>query len=338
MQLLLLLQHVRDGRLSRRRFICGLHRPLLAPWYRLVADGERLLLEHGRSVVCFRGAAARVLLPALLPLLDGTRSVGEVVAAAGPAAAPAIEQALELLEQNGLLVEGPPASIPAANALAGVLGVAPMAAEERLLHATVGVVGGAGAADAVVALLRASAVGRVARVAWDRCAEADLVVVMPAPGETGRLEAWNAEALVDGRPWLAVRPFDGVVCAVGPLVVPGESACFECLVLRMAGHLEYGRDLRRIEAVPVAASATAPLDSLVAGIAAHLALVWVAGPDATLPGKLYVLETRPLTLACHAVLRVPRCPACSHVARLAPPLPWHPAPLPPTRVPPEGSA
>ena len=104
MQLLLLLQHVRDGRLSRRRFICGLHRPLLAPWYRLVADGERLLLEHGRSVVCFRGAAVRVLLPALLPLLDGTRSVGEVVAAAGPAAAPAIEQALELLEQNGLLV------------------------------------------------------------------------------------------------------------------------------------------------------------------------------------------------------------------------------------------
>jgi len=29
-----------------------------------------------------------------------------------------------------------------------------------------------------------------------------------------------------------------VVCAVGPLVVPGESACFECLVLRMAGHLD----------------------------------------------------------------------------------------------------
>jgi len=100
-------------------------------------------------------------------------------------------------------------------------------------------------------------------------------------------------------------------------------------VLRMAGHLEYGRDLRRIEAVPVAASSTPPLDALVAGITAHLALAWIAGPDATLPGKLYVLETQPaLALASHDVLRVPRCPACSHVARLAPPLPWHPAPLP----------
>ena len=48
--------------------------PLLAPWYRVVGDGERLLLEYAQSVVVLEGAAVQSLLPALLPLLDGTRS------------------------------------------------------------------------------------------------------------------------------------------------------------------------------------------------------------------------------------------------------------------------
>jgi len=327
----LLLQHVRwrGRRLSTTRFTCRLQRPLLAPWYRLVADGERLLLEHGRSVVCFEGAAVRALLPALLPLLDGAHTVAEIIATAGEAVRPAVERALELLETNGLLVEGPPATLPAANMLAAAIGVAPAGAERRLAEAVVGVVGAAGTAERVARLLAASGIGRVARIGWDGGAEVDFAVVAPEPAEAPLLGAWNATALERGRCWLPVRPFDGLVCTVGPLVVPGESACFECLLLRMAGHLEYGGDVRRVEAVPVAAPPVAPLEALVAGVASQLVLGWTGGPDLTLPGLLYVLETKPsLALASHTVLRVPRCPVCSDVARTAPPLPWHPAVLP----------
>jgi bacteriocin biosynthesis cyclodehydratase domain-containing protein len=116
------------------------------------------------------------------------------------------------------------------------------------------------------------------------------------------------------------------VTLVGPLVVPGESCCYECLTLRLAGHLEYGDDLARIEAVPIAAAAGAPFETIGAGVAAQLALSWLGGRDARLPGLLHVLEARPmLSLAAHAVLRVPRCPACSPAERVAPPLPWHEA-------------
>ena len=83
--------------------------PLLAPWYRVVGDGERLLLEYAQSVVVLEGAAVQSLLPALLPLLDGTRSVDDLAARLGPPARPAIEAAVELLAEHGVVVAGPDA-------------------------------------------------------------------------------------------------------------------------------------------------------------------------------------------------------------------------------------
>ena len=69
-------------------------------------SGDGMLLEHGGSVIAFSGAAARRLLPALLPLLDGTRSVDEIVEIVGPPVAAAVENALELLADQGLLTQG----------------------------------------------------------------------------------------------------------------------------------------------------------------------------------------------------------------------------------------
>src|SRR5207247_1374504 len=84
--------------------------PLLAPWYRLVGDGDRLLLEHGQAVVVLEGGAARAFLPALLPLLDGTRSYDDLLDRLGVAARRALDLALDVLSRHGLLVEGPDAA------------------------------------------------------------------------------------------------------------------------------------------------------------------------------------------------------------------------------------
>ena len=87
--------------------IAAPNRPLLAPWYRLVGDGDRLLLEHAQSVVVLEGAAVRILLPRLLPLLDGTRCVDDLAERLGEAARPAIVAALGLLAERGLVIDGP---------------------------------------------------------------------------------------------------------------------------------------------------------------------------------------------------------------------------------------
>src|SRR5439155_20400641 len=81
-------------------------RPLLAPWYRLVGDGDRLLLEHAQVVVVLEGAAVRKLLPALLPLLDGTRTADDLVARLGAAARPAVELAPGPLPAHDPLAAG----------------------------------------------------------------------------------------------------------------------------------------------------------------------------------------------------------------------------------------
>ena len=245
------------------------------------------------------------------------------------AARPAVELALDLLGTNGLLVEGPLPGIGtprSAVALAAAHGLAPSVAVERLREATMGVVGDSPTGEAIGRLLAAAGVGVVVRMSWEGDRDVDLAIVAPTADEAPALTQWNAVALARGTRWLGVRPFDGLISTVGPLVVPGESACHVCLLHRLAAHVEYGDDLVRVESTAPAAGEAAPLDAVCAGVAAQLALGWVVGLDTSIPGVLYVVETRPaLSLTANAVLRVPRCAACSTAATLAPPLPWHEA-------------
>jgi bacteriocin biosynthesis cyclodehydratase domain-containing protein len=303
--------------------------PLLAPWYRLVGDGDRLLFEHSQVVVALEGGAVKTLLPSLLPLLDGTRTVGELVERLGVAARPAIERALETLAAHELLTEGlpaPPEVRVTAHALAAAHRIAPSVATERLASGSVGVVGSGAAAVDVARLLRLAGLQKVRRVSWRRGAEVELVVVAPAPDELDMLPGWNRLALSRELRWLAVRPFDGRMTAIGPLVLPGESCCYECVLLRRAANVDYGDDLADIEVTPEAATADPAFDALSHGIAVHVALRWVVGRDSTLPGVMFTVEARPRpSIGEHPVLRVPRCPACSSAERLAAPLPWHEA-------------
>jgi bacteriocin biosynthesis cyclodehydratase domain-containing protein len=303
--------------------------PLLTPWYRLVEHDERLLLEHGQAVVVLEGAAVKTLLPALLPLLDGTVTCEELVQRLGVAVGPAVELALETLASHGLLVEGPevrPGLRAAAHGLASAFDLAPAVAAERLGGAAVDVVGSSPAGAEIGRLLRASGVGRVSRGRWKGSGHVDLAVVAPAVDELTGLDSWNRAANESGTRWLPVLPYDGRFAAIGPLVVPGESCCYECFLRRRGTNLEYGEHLRDIERAPIAARADPAFESFAAALAAHLALRWIGGQDSALPGVLYAVEARPtLSLGEHPVLRVPRCPVCSPVERLAAPLPWYEA-------------
>src|SRR5689334_16215361 len=86
-------------------------RPLLKPWYRLAAEGGRSVLRYAGSILEFEGAAAERLIPHLLPLLDGTRTVDEVVAELGEPVRPAVEHALSLLRAHDLLTEPAPPGV-----------------------------------------------------------------------------------------------------------------------------------------------------------------------------------------------------------------------------------
>ena len=65
--------------------------------------------------------------------------------------------------------------------------------------------------------------------------ESDVTVVVTDDYLRPALAAWNASSLASGRPWLLVKPV-GIETWIGPVFVPGQTACWECLAQRLRGH------------------------------------------------------------------------------------------------------
>jgi bacteriocin biosynthesis cyclodehydratase domain-containing protein len=303
-------------------------RPLLKPWYRLAAEDDRIVLEYAQAAVVFDGAAAGRLLPALLPLLDGEHSIGEIVAILGEPAAPAIEQALKLLADHRLLTS--PLPTAADDTLRFLFatdrrGADPADLVASLDQARVAVAGSAGVGEELARVLRCSGIRGIERGSLSNgpSGTAELVVVAPGVAELRELEAWNRHCLSQGTTWLALLPCDGRVAPVGPLFVPGETACYDCFRIRRASTCGYAEEFWSLEGSAVEAPDALPLRRAVAGVAGWLVLRWLAGRDASLPGIVHALEIgSSLTLAQHHVWRVPRCPSCSEASGAAPPAPW----------------
>ena len=303
-----------------------MERPLLKPWYRLSVDGGRSVLRYAGSVLEFEGAAAERLVPHLLPLLDGTRTVDGVVAELGEPVRPAVEHALALLRAHDLLTERAPAgSSEDARRCAELLAATDAAGRTvaelhaRLATVEVHVLGNGPAAEPIGRLLQASGAGSATSLGWNSRPPAEgLVVAAPASDELPLLEQWNRRALVARTPWLQVLPFDGRIAAVGPVFVPGETACHECFRLRRDSTIAPIRD--RTTGSHIGSRA---LDAVLAGLAAHVALRRLAGEDTAEAGVLVAVELVPeLRCTRHFVYRVPRCPACSPAMQRAASAPW----------------
>lgn len=304
-------------------------RPALHPWCRLVRDEGRYLLEHGGTVVTLEGRAAETLLPRLLSLLDGSRTVDDLIAEVGAPVAPAVESALSLLSTHRLLVEGvghdpAPASTTAVAAYAAaVSGVTESRARRELDDGMVAVLGSGNGAAEVVRQLRDMGIGRVDRQSFD--AELDrgsFVVAAPAPDELPRLGELNTRSLERRLAWLQLLPFDGRLVIVGPVYLPWQSACRACFVLRRGACSGYEEDFGLIEHEPPRVTAPIAVAALGASLAALLTIRWLAAADPTLPGRFYALDARStVRLSYERLLRVPRCPSCGPVVR-AMPSPW----------------
>jgi bacteriocin biosynthesis cyclodehydratase domain-containing protein len=304
-------------------------RPAIAPWYRFSEDGGRLLFEHGGTVVTLEGRATRELVPRLIPLLDGSRAADDLRIALGEAVAPAVDNALRVLAENHLLVDGPagPASEPttaaASYAAAVTRAISPGDAERALAAAQVAVLGSSRHAEEIVGQLHRAGVGHVRGEVFSTDLP-DHAFVLAAPGrkELEHLAQLNRTRLEKRAAWLQVLPYDGRIVVVGPLFLPDRSACRACYLLRRAACSGYEDDFGRIEASPTRADAPAPLVSIAAGLAALLAIRWLTARDPSQPGRFYALEAGvTLRLTCHRVLRVPRCAECGPPDR-AVPSPW----------------
>jgi len=187
------------------------HHPALVPWCRIVQDRGRFLIEHAGTLVTFEGAAAGALLPRLLPLLDGTRTAAELARTLGSSIAPAIENALGLLAEHQLLLEGPraddgPAGLAATYAASVTRVATAPDAEHALESAHVSVLGAGAMADELARQLAKAGIASVESLPLEAEPETgSFVVAAPEHEELPTLRRLNDRALGCGDPWLQAR-------------------------------------------------------------------------------------------------------------------------------------
>jgi bacteriocin biosynthesis cyclodehydratase domain-containing protein len=137
--------------------------------------------------------------------------------------------------------------------------------------------------------------------------EADLVI---AAGSRSVLREVGARMHAAGRPWLPVHPFDGRFQLVGPVVVPDQGPCLECVALRWASTTPFAADHEEAADAVAAIPRDPSLDAIAAGFAARYAARWIFARDWLVASTVLVLEPKVLSAEAHPVHRVARCGTC----------------------------
>src|SRR6201991_1258900 len=218
-----------------------------------------------------------------------------------------IEEAIERLFERRYIVAG--TSHAFAGAVAGYwasLGLPPEVAEQNLHNCPVQVesidVKGARELSAALSKLGVQITKRSPR----------LIITLVNDYLDRRLAEVNRERVADKTPWLLVQP-SGVFPLVGPVLKPGETACWTCLFDRMIRNREIKGFLER---GPAHAVAVSPLVNETVGLTAlHFAAIEIAKAIASgfrtdLRDHIASFDLTGAVVAKHYVAKRPQCPTC----------------------------
>jgi bacteriocin biosynthesis cyclodehydratase domain-containing protein len=141
----------------------------------------------------------------------------------------------------------------------------------------------------------------------------------PAPA---LLEAFNEAALQTKTVWLRGQVYRGEGI-VGPVVIPGQSACYKCFELRRNANLsnyeevmQFESRLKEMPQIRTDSNTLRPIAALTASLLALEALRILSGVSPPqLVAKYIRLDFRSFDFAPHRFLRLPNCPACGYGKR-----------------------
>ena len=280
--------------------------PVLAPHleFRLVGQREVLIVSEARNTLIHGEVYV-----SLLPLLDGRRSQGEIVAALmGEHSEFHVRSALAALSSRGYVVSGEYAMELGPAAFWSSLGASPRCVEERLRTASVEV---SPADSGLVQQLGAMGVAVVSD-------NPTLSIVVCDDYLDGRLAELNRRHIASGVPWMLAMP-KGMRPLFGPIFRPAERGpCWSCLAYRLRGHQEVHNFLRNIGGDDAAfvPSAGEPriLDLMNRLVAVEIAKWLVLGKAASIHSEAISLDLTRLECEHHPTQRRPQCFECGDEA------------------------
>jgi bacteriocin biosynthesis cyclodehydratase domain-containing protein len=159
----------------------------------------------------------------------------------------------------------------------------------------------------------------VVHTEWLDRADADEVHCVIATSDFGAsdsLRLWNRFCVERRIPFLPVVQRD-LLGTVGPLVMPGETPCYECVRARESSHLDDPVAHHAVADTAFEGQRFAALHPSAATVLAELAALelskWFGGarPPTRQVGTLVEVNVAEPAMAVRKVLRIPRCPVCS---------------------------
>ena len=291
--------------------------PVLAPHLQFRDIGERqtLLVSETFNTLLHGG-----LYRDLLPLMDGCRSLDEIVRALeGDRAATGVLAAVAGLSARGYVVSGEHGMDRDRAAYWSSLGASPRWVEHRLAARRIAL---EGSDRRLVRHLEACGVRM-------GTGDADLAVVVCNDYCEPRLAETNRRRLEAGAPWTLVRPL-GMRALFGPVFrVDGQGPCWDCLVHRMRSHQEVHGFLRTRAGEEAAfrpfASQPVVLDAVFGLVAAEIVKWLVLEEEAPLHEHAIAMDVGTFASSQHRVTRRPQCRSCGDGALYRPDRP--PVPL-----------
>jgi len=267
-------------------------------------DKVFLLSEAGYFTLDATSAAV------IAPLIDGERTVHEIVdAAAGRVSMTQTYYVLAILEQRGYLEPATSDLPPAAGAFWNSLGLTARAANDALSRSPVSLLTLGEVDEAPFAASLASVGVRTVNAGAAAAMRVVLVDDYLHPG----LPEVNGDALAGGTPWMVLKP-KGMLSWIGPVFVPGETACWDCLRQRIEANREVDMFIQVMNGAPEpfpARPALATTTEVAHGLAATEVARWLAvGPDSSLRDHLLTVQHPLLETRRHRVVRRPQCPSC----------------------------
>lgn len=152
---------------------------------------------------------------------------------------------------------------------------------------------------------------------WEESATTDLVDCLIATSDHGGLHwmrQWNrfcAENCLDFFPVV----LQNLIGYIGPYIIPGETACFECVRARQNSHLDRPEEERAFEAVASEAQDVVGFHPAMSGAVANVAAMALVNLfSRTLPftqvASLIELNLVVPRMVARKVLRIPNCAVC----------------------------
>jgi oxazoline/thiazoline synthase len=270
----------------------------------IVSSGDGLfLLSEGRHAWM-----PDPLYAALAPMLDGTHEIEAIFTALSDLyPAEQVFAALDRLRLSGYLAEDVAVDARPTTAFWEHLGVPPTLARARLNLGRVSII-------AVGEVEVAPLTDLLVREGVAVVGEGSVAVVITDDYLRPQLATWNARSLMSGKAWLLVKPV-GIEVWTGPMFVPGQTACWECLAQRLRGH-------RKLESYIAQRNGT---DSAMGAVPAFIASTqqaaladaateitrWIAtGGQSPLLDRIRSTSALTLERSCHRLIRRPQCPSC----------------------------